>query len=51
MSQTPPAPKRSHVLDVSPLRESPAFARLRAGNVISGIGGQMTIVAVGPACL
>lgn len=51
VSQTPRAPKRSHVLDVSPLRESPAFARLRAGNVISGIGGQMTIVAVGPACL
>lgn len=47
MSQTPRAPKRSHVLDVSLLRESPAFARLWAGNVISGIGGQMTIVAVG----
>ncbi|MWV60265.1 MFS transporter [Rathayibacter sp. VKM Ac-2754] len=43
----PPAPRRSHVIDVSPLRESPAFARLWAGNVISGIGGQMTIVAVG----
>ncbi|WP_258071953.1 MFS transporter [Rathayibacter sp. AY1E4] len=47
MSQTPRAPRRSHVLDVSPLRGSPAFARLWAGNVISGIGGQMTIVAVG----
>ncbi|WP_258068160.1 MFS transporter [Rathayibacter sp. AY1A2] len=47
MSQTPRAPRRSHVLDVSPLRESPAFARLWAGNVVSGIGGQMTIVAVG----
>ncbi|WP_258066477.1 MFS transporter [Rathayibacter sp. AY2B7] len=47
MSQTPRARRRSHVLDVSPLRESPAFARLWAGNVISGIGGQMTIVAVG----
>nr|WP_258065282.1 MFS transporter [Rathayibacter sp. AY2B3] len=47
MSQTPRAPRRSHVLDASPLRESPAFARLWAGNVISGIGGQMTIVAVG----
>lgn len=46
MSQTPRAPQRSHILDVSPLRESPAFARLWAGNVISGIGGQMTIVAV-----
>ncbi|PPG64723.1 MFS transporter [Rathayibacter sp. AY2B7] len=47
VSQTPRARRRSHVLDVSPLRESPAFARLWAGNVISGIGGQMTIVAVG----
>ncbi|PPH43530.1 MFS transporter [Rathayibacter sp. AY1E4] len=47
VSQTPRAPRRSHVLDVSPLRGSPAFARLWAGNVISGIGGQMTIVAVG----
>ncbi|PPI06097.1 MFS transporter [Rathayibacter sp. AY1B8] len=47
VSQTPRAPRRSHVLDVSPLRESPAFARLWAGNVVSGIGGQMTIVAVG----
>ncbi|PPG82137.1 MFS transporter [Rathayibacter sp. AY1E5] len=47
VSQTPRAPRRSHVLDVAPLRESPAFARLWAGNVISGIGGQMTIVAVG----
>ncbi|PPG48914.1 MFS transporter [Rathayibacter sp. AY2B3] len=47
VSQTPRAPRRSHVLDASPLRESPAFARLWAGNVISGIGGQMTIVAVG----
>ncbi|WP_367947968.1 MFS transporter [Rathayibacter sp. VKM Ac-2858] len=47
MSQPPSAPRRSHVVDLSPLRESPAFARLWAGNVISGIGGQMTIVAVG----
>ncbi|WP_442966673.1 MFS transporter [Rathayibacter sp. Leaf248] len=47
VSQVPRAPRRSHVIDVSPLRESPAFARLWAGNVISGIGGQMTIVAVG----
>lgn len=47
VSQPPSAPRRSHVVDLSPLRESPAFARLWAGNVISGIGGQMTIVAVG----
>lgn len=39
--------KRSHFVDLSPLRESPAFAKLWAGNAISGIGSQMTIVAVG----
>jgi hypothetical protein len=46
---TPPdaAARRSHLIDLSPLRESPAFAKLWAGNAISGIGGQMTIVAVG----
>ncbi|RUR01968.1 MFS transporter [Labedella endophytica] len=32
---------------MSPLRQSPAFARLWAGSAIAGIGGQMTIVAVG----
>jgi MFS family permease len=39
--------RRSHLLDVSPLRESPAFARLWAGNAISATGGQLTVVAVG----
>lgn len=39
--------RRSHLIDLSPLRESRAFATLWAGNAISGIGGQMTIVAVG----
>ena len=39
--------RRTHFVDLSPLRESPAFARLWYGNTISGIGGQMTIVAVG----
>jgi hypothetical protein len=39
--------KRTHFVDLSPLRESPAFAKLWAGGAISGIGGQMTIVAVG----
>jgi MFS family permease len=42
-----PKPKRTHFVDLSPLRQSPAFARLWFGNTISGIGGQMTIVAVG----
>jgi MFS family permease len=39
--------RRTHFIDLAPLRESPAFARLWAGSSISGIGGQMTIVAVG----
>ncbi|MFF1634827.1 MFS transporter [Leifsonia sp. NPDC058248] len=39
--------RRRHFVDLSPLRESPAFARLWLGGAISGIGGQMTIVAVG----
>lgn len=47
VSQPPRTTRRSHVIDVSPLRESPAFARLWTGNIVSGIGGQMTIVAVG----
>jgi MFS family permease len=40
-------PKRSRFVDLTPLRQSPAFARLWFGNAVSGIGGQMTIVAVG----
>lgn len=32
--------------DLTPFRESPAFFRLWAGNLVSGIGSQMTIVAV-----
>lgn len=39
--------RRSHFIDLSPLRESRAFAMLWAGGALSGIGGQMTIVAVG----
>lgn len=42
-----PHSKRSHLIDLSPLRESAAFRKLWAGNAISGIGSQMTIVAVG----
>jgi MFS family permease len=47
VSAPPDQPKRSRFVDLTPLRESPAFARLWTGNAISGIGGQMTIVAVG----
>jgi MFS family permease len=36
-----------HLVDLAPLRASPAFARLFAGRSIAGIGGQLTIVAAG----
>lgn len=39
--------KRRRFVDLAPLKASPAFARLWIGNAISGIGAQMTIVAVG----
>jgi hypothetical protein len=45
-SEDTPA-RRTHFVDLSPLRTSPAFARLWIGGAVSGIGGQMTIVAVG----
>ncbi len=38
---------RRHLVDLAPLRESPAFARLWIGGAISGIGAMMTQVAVG----
>ena len=34
-------------VDLTPLRESPAFRRLWIGNAVSGIGAQLTLVAVG----
>jgi MFS family permease len=46
VTETPPARRRRFV-DLSPLRASPAFARLYAGSAISGVGAQLTIVAVG----
>ncbi len=42
----PPARSR-HFVDLTPLRASPAFARLWIGATVSGIGAQMTILAVG----
>ncbi|MGE3192352.1 MAG: MFS transporter [Microbacteriaceae bacterium] len=48
MTAEPPAPsRRRRFVDLTPLRASPAFARLYAGSAISGIGAQLTIVAVG----
>ena len=39
--------RRSHLVDLSPLRESPAFARLWIGNALAGIGTMVTATAVG----
>ncbi|MGX1932416.1 MFS transporter [Microbacterium resistens] len=36
----------SHLIDLRPLRASPAFARMWIGSALSGIGGQLTIVTV-----
>ncbi len=40
-------PKKRRFVDITPLRESPAFARLWLGSAVSGIGAQLTLVAVG----
>lgn len=37
---------RGHLIDLSPLRASPAFARMWLGSALAGIGGQLTIVTV-----
>lgn len=37
---------RAHLIDLSPLRSSPAFARMWIGSALAGIGGQLTIVTV-----
>ncbi|MEV7466936.1 MFS transporter [Streptomyces kronopolitis] len=37
---------RRALLDVRPLRSSPPYRRLWAGRALSGLGGQMTLVAV-----
>lgn len=38
---------RGWAIDLTPLRENPAYARLWAGGVTSGIGAQLTVVAIG----
>jgi MFS family permease len=40
-------PRRRLFVDLAPLRASPAFARLWIGSLVSGIGAQLTLVAVG----
>lgn len=42
----PAEPRRSNFVDLSPLRESPPFARLWIGTAVSNIGGQFTLVAI-----
>ncbi|GAB3403518.1 MFS transporter [Schumannella luteola] len=44
---TEQAAKKRRFVDLSPLKASPAFARIWIGGAISGIGAQLTIVAVG----
>ncbi|GAA1151409.1 MFS transporter [Microbacterium oxydans] len=39
-------PRRGHLIDLSPLASSPAFARMWIGSTLAGIGGQLTIVTV-----
>jgi MFS family permease len=46
-NSAPPTARRNHFIDLTPLRRSPAFARLWIGSSVSGIGSQMTIMAVG----
>jgi MFS family permease len=38
--------RSSHFIDLRPITEHPAFARLWIGNVLGGLGGQLTIMAV-----
>lgn len=47
MSDDPQPQRRSWALDITPLRDSPAYLRMWTGGVIGGIGAQLTIVAVG----
>src|SRR5215217_6134797 len=35
-----------HFIDLSPLKASPAFARMWIGSALAGIGGQLTLVTV-----
>lgn len=41
-----PRLRRDHFIDLTPFRVSPAFTRLWIGSTLSGLGGQLTIVAV-----
>ncbi|MFT4136893.1 MFS transporter [Microbacterium sp.] len=41
-----PRLRRDHFIDLRPFRASPPFARLWTGSTLSGLGSQLTIVAV-----
>ena len=43
----PAAPPSRWLLDVTPLRTSPAYAKFWLGGIASGVGAQLTVVAVG----
>lgn len=47
MTREAPDRRRSHLVDVTPLRASPAFARLWFGNTLAGVGTFVTSTAVG----
>lgn len=47
MSDAPEPQRRRRFADLTPLRVSPAFARLWFGGAVSGIGAWLTLVAVG----
>ncbi|GAA3665234.1 MFS transporter [Microbacterium marinilacus] len=38
--------RRSHVIDIRPLTQSPPFARLWVGTLLGGLGAQLTLTAV-----
>jgi MFS family permease len=39
--------RKRRFVDITPLRQSPAFARLWIGSAVSGVGTQLTVVGVG----
>jgi MFS family permease len=45
MARPRPRLRRDHFIDLRPLR-TPAFARMWVGSTLSGLGGQLTVVAV-----
>ena len=44
---TPTAVRPTHIVDITPIRQSPPFIRLWLGTGIAAVGSQLTVVAVG----